>query len=152
MNPALAPLRVKKSVRPSGVNVGAPSFAGPEMMPGAKICGAAATIGVVWRAPGSTASVTARSERVRMGCKLDDRPCAPRRLCRECGDSCSRSARIVDIAFRTAAVVRRGIAGGERDAVREALDQIRIPNEQVRKARQIGVATCDDRVRGVERQ
>jgi hypothetical protein len=34
-----AALRVKKSVLPSGENVGAPSLAGPEISPGAKIFG-----------------------------------------------------------------------------------------------------------------
>src|ERR1700761_45807 len=33
-----AALRVKKSVEPSGEKVGVPSFAGPEIIPGAKIC------------------------------------------------------------------------------------------------------------------
>jgi hypothetical protein len=47
MVPAPVPLRVKKSVFPSGVNVGVPSFAGPEMMPGAKICGAGAPAGAM---------------------------------------------------------------------------------------------------------
>jgi len=45
--PALLPLRVKKSVLPSGMNDGEPSFAGPDITPGAKIVGvgpAAATV------------------------------------------------------------------------------------------------------------
>ena len=42
MTPQLV-LRAKKSVLPSGLNVGEPSFAGPEIVPGAKICGAGNT-------------------------------------------------------------------------------------------------------------
>jgi hypothetical protein len=37
----VAPARVKKIVFPSGVNVGDPSFAGPEITPGSKIWGEA---------------------------------------------------------------------------------------------------------------
>src|SRR6202789_4155097 len=43
MTPHVAVLRVKKSVLPSGAKVGEPSLAGPEITPGAKICGEPAT-------------------------------------------------------------------------------------------------------------
>src|SRR5580692_10662974 len=44
MTPQAAVLRVKKSVWPSGAKVGEPSLAGPEITPGAKICGETATV------------------------------------------------------------------------------------------------------------
>jgi hypothetical protein len=43
MTPQVAVLRVKKSVLPSGENVGEPSLAGPEITPRAKSCGETAT-------------------------------------------------------------------------------------------------------------
>jgi hypothetical protein len=68
------PLRVKYRVVPSGLNVGAPSLAGPEMTPGEKISGAAACGGSAPNITEGNASAERSRNRVLIVPKLSAAP------------------------------------------------------------------------------